>query len=597
MKLPFGSRGQRLDDADEFADRFEDDFDDLQSDLSSDLRSDLDPDLGRRFDDGPGDPGRGRTRGRRRSVPPPSRDRAPTGGGIRFDDLAEDLADDLADDLATDLADAPGDDSGQGQGPPTGRAPRGRRAVPPPEAKAGGETDDPFDDPFDYDPQLDEVADEPEGVPAPARRADGGAPPPPEHHNHRTPGGTNAVAADEFADQMERLRSEASAEQRSAWAYLGVLTGLFVFLVGFGYGCSDQGRSDVATGEMTEVMESGEPARLLFRIEGDIITLQGTVPSEAARGQLVGLAQSIYGPGNVIEELVVDGAATFDAGTVRTVGSATFDDERSSQLHSAVRDDFGLEDRGFEVGLVETVLTPAAAQVEVDEQRVTLSGALPDEQSVADLVALAGEVWGPENVDGSGLSVGSTTWTEGRIRVSGTVLSTDVQVDEFVSAVPERFGLLVLVDRSGLATVDVTALLSAVQGQINELLTSNPIQFAPLSADIDPASDGVLVELAELLNQVEGNEVEIVGHTDSVGDEQENLLLSQDRARAVLDRLVELGVDAGRLTSRGEGEANPIADNGTDEGRALNRRIEFVFVGTTDVLDGDQGSTTTTTTG
>ena len=67
------------------------------------------------------------------------------------------------------------------------------------------------------------------------------------------------VSADEFVDQMERLRSEASAEQRTAWAYLGVLTGVFLFLVLFGYGCSDQGANEVATGEAREVLESVNP--------------------------------------------------------------------------------------------------------------------------------------------------------------------------------------------------------------------------------------------------------------------------------------------------------------------------------------------------
>jgi outer membrane protein OmpA-like peptidoglycan-associated protein len=56
-------------------------------------------------------------------------------------------------------------------------------------------------------------------------------------------------------------------------------------------------------------------------------------------------------------------------------------------------------------------------------------------------------------------------------------------------------------------------------------------------------------------------------------------VLSEQRAQAVVDRLVELGIAADRLSARGEGEAQPIADNDTDEGRADNRRIEFVIAG------------------
>ncbi|MGI9613988.1 MAG: OmpA family protein, partial [Acidimicrobiales bacterium] len=90
----------------------------------------------------------------------------------------------------------------------------------------------------------------------------------------------------------------------------------------------------------------------------------------------------------------------------------------------------------------------------------------------------------------------------------------------------------------------------------------------------------VLADIAESLNRVPDVPFEVVGHTDDVGEEQDNLLLSEQRAEAVVERLAELGVDPGRMTARGEGETNPIADNNTDEGKAANRRIEFILVGT-----------------
>lgn len=401
------------------------------------------------------------------------------------------------------------------------------------------------------------------------------------------------VTADDFSTEMERLRSEASAEQRSAWAYLGVLTGLFTFLVLFGYGCSDQGRSEVATGEAVEVLESGQPSQLVFQVDGDIITLQGTVPTEAARNQLVTAAQNAYGPANVLDELTVDPGFSFDAGTIRTVGSAAFDDGRAKQLHDAVSSDFGLANRGFEVGFVDTILAPVNAVVEVNGGQVVLGGALPDQQSIDDLAALAGEVWGPANVDSSGLTVGDTTWSEGRVRLTGRAVSSDLRIQQFTNAVPERLGLLVAVDTAGLVVDDAGERLAEVKAEIDALVAADPIQFQPLSADIDPGSDTVLTQVAELLAQLPATGFEVVGYTDSVGDDQENLLLSQQRAQAVVDRLAALGIDAARMTSRGEGENNPIADNSTDAGRAANRRIEFVFVG----ADLTQEPETTTTTG
>lgn len=69
--------------------------------------------------------------------------------------------------------------------------------------------------------------------------------------------------------------------------------------------------------------------------------------------------------------------------------------------------------------------------------------------------------------------------------------------------------------------------------------------------------------------------VTVAGYTDSVGSNDYNHKLSHDRANSVKDYLVQKGVAASRVTAVGEGENNPIADNGTEEGRALNRRVEF----------------------
>jgi outer membrane protein OmpA-like peptidoglycan-associated protein len=69
--------------------------------------------------------------------------------------------------------------------------------------------------------------------------------------------------------------------------------------------------------------------------------------------------------------------------------------------------------------------------------------------------------------------------------------------------------------------------------------------------------------------------VEIGGHTDNVGSDESNLQLSDSRAKSVVEYLVSKGIDASRLTYKGYGETQPIADNESDEGRAKNRRTEF----------------------
>jgi OOP family OmpA-OmpF porin len=70
-------------------------------------------------------------------------------------------------------------------------------------------------------------------------------------------------------------------------------------------------------------------------------------------------------------------------------------------------------------------------------------------------------------------------------------------------------------------------------------------------------------------------DIDVIGHTDSVGPEEYNMGLSVRRATSVKDYMVSEGIDAGIIDVSGQGESNPVADNGTNEGRAQNRRVEI----------------------
>ncbi len=107
-------------------------------------------------------------------------------------------------------------------------------------------------------------------------------------------------------------------------------------------------------------------------------------------------------------------------------------------------------------------------------------------------------------------------------------------------------------------------------------LVTHAITFDVAQAVIRPESMGFLNQMADLLKQNPDLALEIDGHTDSDGGADANLKLSQARADAVKTRLVAMGVDAGRLTTRGLGSSQPIASNETLEGKAANRRVEFV---------------------
>ncbi len=102
------------------------------------------------------------------------------------------------------------------------------------------------------------------------------------------------------------------------------------------------------------------------------------------------------------------------------------------------------------------------------------------------------------------------------------------------------------------------------------------IQFDTGSSRISATSQAILGKAAEALKKSpEGTRVEIGGHTDNTGNAAANLKLSEARAAAVRARLVELGVSDAILTAKGYGDTKPVADNGTAEGRAQNRRMEF----------------------
>lgn len=103
------------------------------------------------------------------------------------------------------------------------------------------------------------------------------------------------------------------------------------------------------------------------------------------------------------------------------------------------------------------------------------------------------------------------------------------------------------------------------------------VTFAFDKADIQPRFLGTLSAVARSLSDYRATDVEIVGHTDSVGSDQYNLALSERRGRSVADFLVGRAADPSRLVVEAMGESEPVASNATIAGRAANRRVEIVF--------------------
>jgi OOP family OmpA-OmpF porin len=114
----------------------------------------------------------------------------------------------------------------------------------------------------------------------------------------------------------------------------------------------------------------------------------------------------------------------------------------------------------------------------------------------------------------------------------------------------------------------------ATEGKI----VTHGILFDVDRATLKPQSMGTINKICALMKKQPSLKFEIDGHTDNSGSSQHNLELSRRRADAVKDELVKLGIDASRLTTRGFGDTKPMDSNDTPEGKANNRRVEFVKI-------------------
>lgn len=101
------------------------------------------------------------------------------------------------------------------------------------------------------------------------------------------------------------------------------------------------------------------------------------------------------------------------------------------------------------------------------------------------------------------------------------------------------------------------------------------VNFGNDQATLRPDAIAILDDMVANLQRYPGMKIEVAGHTDSNNTPQHNLDLSERRAKAVMDYFLSKGVAADRLTSKGFGQTQPIADNRTENGRAENRRVEL----------------------
>jgi len=113
----------------------------------------------------------------------------------------------------------------------------------------------------------------------------------------------------------------------------------------------------------------------------------------------------------------------------------------------------------------------------------------------------------------------------------------------------------------------------------DDKFSTTGILFDSGSDKIKPESFGTLKKIADALQQESGMNIQIIGHTDADGEDASNLELSKQRAASVMNALTdEFGISGSRLQTDGKGESEPMGDNATTEGKAQNRRVEFIKI-------------------
>jgi OOP family OmpA-OmpF porin len=392
---------------------------------------------------------------------------------------------------------------------------------------------------------------------------------------------------------------------------------------------SEQGRSSALASvesvpgvrlvnDRTALVPEAKP--FVWTIEREVgkVTLSGNAPLPVVRNKLLDAARSTFPGIEIADQLNLSRGAPprFESAAVLLIGQIgklktgkIAMSDATVNLSGMARDLGGREaiaaalknlPDGYSVAneiqappyIFEANKDPVAATL-------TLTGYVPDNAIHAAVVAAAGRKFvGEKVVDKLKASVGApsnfsdvVTRALGSLsRLStGTLVVSDREVNLSGDALYDAAGNQIRTDlpksmpqgwqaktevsvKPAAAPVDPTV----CQQLFSDLLNKSTIRFETGRANLDPDSVGLLDRLTETALRCPTATIEIVGHTDSDGDDSFNQTLSERRAQAVADYLVKAGMPADRFKPMGYGSAQPVAANDTDEGKAKNRRIDFI---------------------
>jgi OmpA-OmpF porin, OOP family len=369
----------------------------------------------------------------------------------------------------------------------------------------------------------------------------------------------------------------------------------------------------------TRLVPEAKP--FVWSAERDVVrvTLAGSAPLPSIRTRLLEAARAGLGNVEVADQMGLARGAPprFDAAALLLLdqigklkdGKLTITDDKVS-LSGMARELGGREailaalkdlPEGFSVAANEVKAPPYVFQAYKDPvaSTLTLTGNVPDKNVHAALVAAAErKFFGEKVVDNlkesigapgsfaavvvpalgalSRLSTGTLVVADREVKLSGDALY-DAAAAQIRAGLGRDFPQnwqykAEITVKPAAAPVDNTV----CQQLFADLLAKARIRFESGKADLSPDSLGLLDRLTETALRCPTANIEIAGHTDADGDANNNQSLSEKRAQAVADYLVRGGLPANRFTAAGYGSSQPIAANDTDEGKAQNRRIDFV---------------------
>ena len=369
----------------------------------------------------------------------------------------------------------------------------------------------------------------------------------------------------------------------------------------------------------TRLVPEAKP--FVWSAERDVarVTLGGSAPLPQSKSKLVEAARAAINGVEVVDQMALARGAPprFEAAALLLLdqvgklkdGKVTLSDDTVS-LSGMARDLGGREaiaaalknlPENFKVAANDIQAPPYIFQAYKDPvaATLTLSGSVPD-NTVQAAIAQAAErkFFGEKVVDNlkasvgapSGFSAAVTTALGALSRLStGTLavsdrevkLSGDALYDGAAAQIraglgkefPQGFQFKPEISvKPAAAPVDPTV----CQQLFSDLLSKGKIRFEAARATLDPDSTALLDRLIEIALRCPTANIEVAGHTDGDGEDALNQALSEKRAQAVVDYLVKAGLPQSRFTAVGYGSTQPVAGNDTDEGKAQNRRIEFL---------------------